>query len=1239
MLDSLRYFNRKSEFTKDGHVEVTAENRAWERFYKRRWHHDKEVRSTHGVNCTGSCSWRVFVKNGVVTWEIQETNYPRTRPDIPNHEPRGCPRGASYSWYLYSSARIKHPMIRASLFDAYKKAKQQQSDPVKAWEQVMLDQATCNQYKSERGLGGMIRLSWDDALEITAAANIYTIKKYGPDRVAGFTPIPAFSMVSYSSGTRYLSLIGGACLSFYDFYCDLPPASPQTWGEQTDVPESADWFTSTFLMLWGSNVPVTRTPDAHFMTQARYKGTKVVVVAPDYNDATKFADMWMRPKQGTDSALGMAMGHVILKEFYADKQTPYFVDYAKQYTDLPFLVKLEKRDDKWVCGQMLRASDFDDSMQMQKNAAWRPLMMDQEGSLVIPNGTIGSRWDGDNKWNLELKDVRTGVDFDPILSVLDKREDILTVTFPFFGGAEYKNPFVNATQHADTIEHKVPVVKVNTGKEEVYCASVLDLMFANYGVDRGLGDSNAARSYAEDLPFTPHWQEQITGVPMQQVITTARQFADNAVKTEGKSMIIIGAGVNQWYNSDMTYRSAINLLVLCGCVGKPGGGWSHYVGQEKIRPLAGWAVLAFASDWQRPPRQVNSTSYFYMHSDQWRYERIGLNEILSPLADQKRWSGMSLIDCNIKAQRLGWTTCSPELNINPLDIVPKAEAEGKDPKDWVREKLHSGEITMASEDLDNPQNSPRNLFIWRSNLIGCSAKGMEYFMKHLLGAQNGVGGENLKIRGEALPKEVKWVDEEPHGKLDLVVTADYRMTTSALHSDIVFPAATWYEKNDISSTDMHPFIHPFCQAVDPVWEARSDWDLFKGLSEKFSQLCKGHLSKQKDVVLQAIQHDSPVEISEPLDVEDWRETGEMPTPGVNMANIAIVERNYPETYKRFTSLGPLMSAKGNGSKGISWNTQAEVEMLKAMNFVVSEPGESYGLPQINTDIQAAETILTLAPESNGEVAMKAWENLEKRTGRKHTHLAEGRSDELIRYDDLVAQPRKAITSPCWSGMESEKVSYNASYINVHELIPWRTLTGRQSIYQDHLWMREFGEALVTYKPPISTKAVNSLMSQIDGKEEVLALNVITPHNKWTIHSMWSDNLLMLTLGRGGPVVWISETDAAKINIKDNDWVELFNDNGATMCRAVVSQRIPEGALILYHNQERFINMPLSKHTGHRGGLHNSLARICPKPTHMIGGYAQLSYSFNYYGTIGANRDEIAIIRRIAKVEWGDEEVK
>ena len=111
-------------------------------------------------------------------------------------------------------------------------------------------------------------------------------------------------MVSYAAGSRYLSLIGGVCMSFYDWYCDLPPASPQVWGEQTDVPESADWFNSSFIIAWGSNVPQTRTPDAHFFTEVRYKGTKTVAVTPDYSEVAKLADIWMHPKQGTDAARG-----------------------------------------------------------------------------------------------------------------------------------------------------------------------------------------------------------------------------------------------------------------------------------------------------------------------------------------------------------------------------------------------------------------------------------------------------------------------------------------------------------------------------------------------------------------------------------------------------------------------------------------------------------------------------------------------------------------------------------------------------------------------------------------------------------------------------------------------------------------------------------------------------------------------------------------------------------------------
>ena len=326
-LDRLSYFTKTPETFSGGHGITTDENRDWEKAYRGRWAHDKVVRSTHGVNCTGSCSWKIYVKNGLVTWETQQTDYPRTRPDLPNHEPRGCARGASYSWYLYSAARLKFPMVRSRLLKLWREAKEAHPDPVDAWASITSDPVKSAEYKKVRGLGGFVRADWDEANELIAAANVHTAKEHGPDRVIGFSPIPAMSMVSYAAGSRYLSLIGGVCMSFYDWYCDLPPSSPQTWGEQTDVPESADWYNSGYIIAWGSNVPQTRTPDAHFFTEVRYKGTKTVSVTPDYSEVAKLTDIWLNPRQGTDSAMAMAMGHVILKEFHLENKSEYFDDY------------------------------------------------------------------------------------------------------------------------------------------------------------------------------------------------------------------------------------------------------------------------------------------------------------------------------------------------------------------------------------------------------------------------------------------------------------------------------------------------------------------------------------------------------------------------------------------------------------------------------------------------------------------------------------------------------------------------------------------------------------------------------------------------------------------------------------------------------------------------------------------------------------------------------------------------
>ncbi|MDR3414475.1 MAG: nitrate reductase subunit alpha [Formivibrio sp.] len=1224
-LDRLKFLSRTQSTFSNGHGAVVNEDRSWENAYRSRWQHDKIVRSTHGVNCTGSCSWKIYVKNGLITWETQQTDYPRTRPDLPNHEPRGCPRGASYSWYVYSAQRVKYPLVRGRLMEMWREARVTM-DPISAWQSISQDPVKAKRYKSVRGLGGFVRASWDEATEIIAAANAFTIKNYGPDRIIGFSPIPAMSMISYAAGSRYLSLIGGVCMSFYDWYCDLPPSSPQVWGEQTDVPESADWYNSTYLMVWGSNVPQTRTPDAHFYTEVRYKGTKTVAVSSDYGEMVKFGDIWLAPKQGTDAALAMAMGHVILKEFHTAGQSEYFSSYIKQYTDMPMLVLLKHQNGMFVPDHFLRASHLTGSLGEANNPEWKTLLIDAaSGDVVAPNGGIGFRWgeQGDKigRWNLEQKDGNSQREIDPRLSLIDNRDDVVGVGFSYFGGRDAD----------DLLVRNVPVKKILLADgSEVLVATVFDLSMANYGVDRGLGGGNVAGSYEDDIPYTPAWQEKHTGVKAADVITVAREFAQNAHDTHGKSMVIVGAALNHWYHMDMTYRGIINMLMLCGCVGQSGGGWAHYVGQEKLRPQTGWTPLAFGTDWVRPPRQMNSTSFFYAHTSQWRHEKLSLGEILAPTADSGKYGHQTLLDLNAKSERMGWLPSAPQLETNPLDIAAAAKAAGADPVKFAVDEIKAGRLKFSCDDPDNPKNFPRNMFVWRSNILGSSGKGHEYFLKYLLGTQNALfSDEDDCLR----PSEVTYREEAEEGKLDLLTVLDFRMSTTCLYGDVVLPTATWYEKDDLNTSDMHPFIHPLSEAVQPLWQSKSDWEIYKSIAKKFSELAEPYLGTQQDLVLTPLLHDTPGELGQAFEPKDWKHGECEPIPGKTMPNIAVVERNYGDVYKKFTSIGPLLDKLGNGGKGIGWKTGEEITELAHLNKTVLTEGVSQGRPKLESAIDAAEMILSLAPETNGHVAVKAWEALGKITGRDHTHLAEGREHDKIRFRDVQAQPRKIISSPTWSGLESEEVSYNAGYTNVHELIPWRTLTGRQQFYQDHRWMLDFGEGLCVYKPAIDTKTVSPMLGNKSNGNHELVLNWITPHQKWGIHSTYTDNLRMLTLSRGGPHVWVSEIEAKQAGLVDNDWVEVFNVNGTLTARVVVSQRVPKGMCLMYHAQEKIINVPGAETSGKRGGIHNSVTRTVTKPTHMIGGYAQLSYGFNYYGTVGSNRDEFVIVRKMNKVDW------
>ncbi len=1218
LLRARQFFGPRAR-SADGWNEASTYARDWEAAYRRRWQHDRVVRSTHGVNCTGSCSWKIHVKDGLVTWETQQTDYPSNGADTPDYEPRGCPRGASFSWYVYSPLRPKYPYVRGVLLEMYLEARERLGDPVEAWASIVEDPERARAYKSQRGKGGFVRASWDDAAELVAAAHVHTIRRYGPDRIAGFSPIPAMSMVSYTAGTRFLSLIGGVCLSFYDWYADLPPASPQIWGDQTDVPESADWWNSSYMILWGSNIPQTRTPDAHFMTEARYKGQKVVVISPDYAGHTKFADQWLPATAGTDGALAMAMGHVTLKEFYVDRDVPYFRDYARRYTDMPMLVSLRERGDgSVVADSFLRSSDLGDA---GENAEWKTVVYDAtRGEAVVPNGSIGFRWgeEGAGRWNLDLEDV------DPALTLLEVADELVEVTLPRFEGGP--------TEGGTTMVRGVPAKRVG-GR---LVTTVYDLALAQYGVARAGLPGEWPSGYDDaSSPYTPAWQEAITGVDRGRCAVIAREFADNAERTEGRSMIVMGAGTNHWFHSDQTYRSMLALVLFCGCQGVNGGGWAHYVGQEKVRPITGWSTVAFALDWSRPPRQQPATPFWYLASDQWRYETFGADEFTSP-AGNGSLGDRHTADCHALAARLGWLPSYPSFNRNPLDLCDEARERDVEPGEHVVSELREGRLRFACEDPDDPANFPRVLSLWRANLLGSSSKGHEYFLRHILGVPDAAVRSN-ESPPEQRPNEVEWHDEAPIGKVDLFTTLDFRMNGSCIYSDVVLPAATWYEKHDLSSTDLHPFVHPFNAAIPPPWEAKTDWDAFNRIAAEFSHLAAEHLGTRTDLVAAPLLHDTPEELAQPMGrVRDWKAGECDPIPGKTMPKLIAVERDYTAVAEKMTALGPLVEGAGIGAKGVSWKPEREVAELARRNGRSNGGGQAGGRPSLRRDIDVCEAILALSGTTNGRLAVESFRALERQTGRELAQVPAERVDERLTFGEISIQPRKVIASAEWSGLESRERRYSPFTANLELLIPWRTLTGRQQIFVDHEWMLDLGEGLPAYRPPVDAGQLIGLAGE-PAAEDALEITVryLTPHSKWSIHSEFQDNLTMLTLFRGGPAMWLSDVDAAKIGVADNDWLEVYNRHGNVACRAAVSHRVPPGVALFYHSQDRHVNVPVSEISGARGGTDNSLTRIQIKPSHLIGGYAQLSWGFNYYGPTGPQRDQLIIVRkRQSEVDYG-----
>jgi nitrate reductase / nitrite oxidoreductase, alpha subunit len=1193
---------------------ISPRTRQWEEFYRNRWQHDKVVRSTHGVNCTGGCSWNVFVKEGIVVWETQALDYPMLENSLPPYEPRGCQRGISYSWYIYSPLRVRYPLIRGKLLDFYRDEKQKTGDPFLAWQNVQSDPERCRAYRKARGKGGFRRVSWEEALEIVGAANIYTAKKYGPDRVIGFTPIPAMSMISFAAGARFLQLFGGVNLSFYDWYCDLPNAFPEIWGEQTDVGESADWYNSKFVAVMGANLGMTRTPDVHYFSEARYNGTKTVVFSPDFSMVSKYADQWIPVHAGQDGAFWMAVTHVILKETHADRKVPYFTEYIKKYSDAPYLVELSRNGDGYEPGRLMRANRLG-KYSGSENGDWKFLNIDENtGEPVCPSGSSGHRWQKDKGfWNLRLIDGETGDNYNPLLSFIVRNDDVIAVDFIDFASK-------------GKVKRGVPVRYLKTPGGQAACTTVYDLIMAQFGVDRGLEGEYPA-SYSDISLYTPAWQEMYTGISSETVIQFAREWYRTAEATNGKCMIIIGTGVNQWYHSNLTYRAAALSLIFTGCVGVNGGGMNHYVGQEKLAPFDSWEPIMAARDWQKPVRLQQTPIFHYIHTDQWRYDG---NQADYNTVPKNSFSAQHTADLVVKAVRNGWMPFFPQYNRNNFDIAREAvESGAKDDREiaeYVIKQLRNGSLKYAVTDPDDEFNFPRVWYIWRGNAILASAKGHEFSLKHYLGTHSSAIAEEA---AKEHVREINWKEVAPEGKMDLVVDLNFRMDTSALYSDIVLPSASWYEKPDLNTTDLHSFIHPLGAAVPPVWESKTDWQIFREIARVTSETAEKHMPEPVlDIVNMPLNHDTRAEISQ-SEIKDWFKGECEAVPGKTMHNIVSIRRDYTKIHEKFINLGRNVRENIAGH-GIAFKCDDFYDMmLENKGHVNQVDGESY--PSLHDDIEAINAVLFLSSVTNGELSRRAFEAEAKNTGIDFSKVMPVNNGATFNFSDIVSQPRRLLTSPIWSGLMNNGRAYSGFTMNTEFLVPWRTLTGRQHLYLDHEMYILFGENLPTYKHPPLPEVFGELRKTVATGKAIM-LNALTPHGKWHIHTTFGDTQRMLVLSRGIEPCWISEKDAEELGIRDNDWVEVFNDNGVYCTRAVVSARIPKGVCIIYHAPERTYSAPKSQvRGGIRGGGHNSLTRLHFKPNLLAGGYGQFTYHQNYWGPVGVTRDTYVLIQKMEKL--------
>jgi len=284
----------------------------WEDLMRQKWSWDRVVHGSRGINCTGHCAFNIYVKNGIVWREEQQGEYGRSGDGTPDYGPRGCQKGMRQAKYMYGKQRVLYPMKRAG----------------------------------KRGEGKWQRISWKQATDEIAAKFIQHATESGPESITfAMGTQMILKRASFAALFRFCNVSGMICPETFAGVGDLPVGAYMTLGNELPGDSMAAVFKSKCCIVWVCNPAATRIPDAHFFWEARYNGTELITISPDFNATAIHSSKWVNPKPGTDTALAMAMVQTII----ADRLIEW--DYVREQTDLPFLVRTDTR-------KFLRGSDM-----------------------------------------------------------------------------------------------------------------------------------------------------------------------------------------------------------------------------------------------------------------------------------------------------------------------------------------------------------------------------------------------------------------------------------------------------------------------------------------------------------------------------------------------------------------------------------------------------------------------------------------------------------------------------------------------------------------------------------------------------------------------------------------------------------------------------------------------------------------------------------------------------------------